>query len=207
MRIPKTVAAGFLGVGFGWVSFVLLFVEPGMGFTEPADFFDAEKVAAGYSTVAWSVSSVVYLLFLPALWIVAKSVDRPVVEWSGLVSGLLFLVVGAIDRVGIQLPTLLPTGEAVVAAVAATLPVRFALLKSAVVTLGVFAWGTTRLSPSSGAGDKVWRGFGWLTLLLSIAFLFIFVPVPIVFFVWGLTLAVRMSRASSRPPEGATERG
>lgn len=94
-----------------------------------------------------------------------------------------------------------------VAAVAATLPVRFALLKSAVITLGVFTWGTTRLNPSSGAGDKVWRGFGWLTLLSSIAFLFVFVPVPIVFFVWGLTLAVRLSRASSMPPEGATERG
>lgn len=194
MRVSKAAAAGLLGAGFAWVSYVLLFIEPGMGFTDPADFFDPEKVAAGYTSLVWSVSSVVYMLFLPALWVIAKSSDAPLVRWSGITAGLLFLVVGAIDRVAIQLPTLLPTSDAVVSGVAAVLPVRFALLKSAVLTLGVSAWGTTRVGPSGGAGDKMWRGFGWLTLLLSIGFVLVFIPVPMVFFLWGTILTVRSLR-------------
>jgi hypothetical protein len=197
MRVWKAAAAGLLGAGFGWVSYVLLFVEPGMGFTETADFFDREKVAAGYTSLVWSVSSVVYMLFLPALWVLARSSDAPLVRWSGIAAGVLFLVVGAVDRVGIQLPTLLPTRDAVLSSVAAVLPVRFALLKSAVVTLGVFAWGTTREALSRGAGDKIWRGFGWLTLLLSVGFVFVFNPAPIAFFLWGTVLAVRSLRGSA----------
>lgn len=35
------------------------------------------------------------------------------------------------------------------------LPVRFALLKSGVVTLGVLAWGTTRASDAVGVGNRI----------------------------------------------------
>jgi len=196
MKVSRVVAAGVLAVGFGWVSFVMLLVEPGMGFTEPADFFDAEKVTAGYTSFVWSVSSVVYMLFLPALWVISRSSDDLHVRWSGMASGLLFMAVGAIDRVGVQLPGLLSTDDAVVSAVAATLPVRFALLKSAVVMLGVLAWGTTRVSLAGGAGSWMWRGLGWLVLLSSIGFLFVFIPVPVVFFVWGATLSLMSLRRS-----------
>jgi hypothetical protein len=196
MRALTVVAAGMLAVGFGWVSYVLLFVEPGMGFTEPADFFDAEKAAAGYTSLVWSVGSVVYMLFLPAAWVISRSSDNLYVRWSGIAAGLLFLVVGTIDRVGGQLSAMLSTDEAVIAAVAAMLPVRFALLKSGVVTLGVLAWGTTRVSFAGGVGNRIWRGFGWLTLLASMGFLFLFIPVPLVFFVWGVTLTFLLLRNS-----------
>jgi hypothetical protein len=76
------------------------------------------------------------------------------------------------------------------------LPVRFALLKSGVVTLGVLAWGTTRVSFAGGVGNRIWRGFGWLTLLASMGFLFLFIPVPLVFFVWGVTLTFLLLRNS-----------
>jgi hypothetical protein len=34
----------------------MLFVEPGMGFAGPADFFDPRKVAVGYTTSVWICS-------------------------------------------------------------------------------------------------------------------------------------------------------
>ena len=200
MRVPTVVAAGVLAVGFGWVSGVMLYVEPGMGFSSPVDFFDAGKVVAGYASFVWSVSSVIYMLFLPAAWVISMSSSNLYVRWSGAASGLLFFVVGAIDRVGVQLPGLLASDEIVVAAVAATLPVRFALLKSAVLALGVLAWGTTRPSFAGGVGNRAWRGLGWMMLLASIGFLFIFIPVPPAFFVWGITLTLLSMRTPFASP-------
>ena len=200
MRVPTVVAAAVLAVGFGWVSGVMLYVEPGMGFLSPVDFFDAGKVAAGYASFAWSVSSVIYMLFLPAAWVISTSSSNLYVRWSGAAAGLLFFVVGAIDRVGVQLPGLLASDEVVVAAVAATLPVRFALLKSAVLALGVLAWGTTRPSFVGGVGNRAWRGLGWMMLLASIGFLFAFIPVPLAFFVWGIMLTLLSMRTFFASP-------
>ena len=195
MRNVKVVAAGFLGVGFGWVSYVMLFVEPGMGFERPADFFDAQKVAAGYAAAVWFVSNMFYLMVPVAVMAIAYTGGDPLLQSFGLSSALLWLVVGAVDRVAIQLPSLLPTNEAVVAAIAVTLPIRFGILKAAVVALGFFAWKTTRVGTGVGAGARVWRGFGWVVLAASLGFLFAFLPVPVVFAVWGIALAMRDLRA------------
>lgn len=56
-RTSSALAAGYLGVGFAWVSFVAIVVEPDMGFTSFADFFDAQKVAVGYTSTVWLVSN------------------------------------------------------------------------------------------------------------------------------------------------------
>lgn len=201
------LAAGFLGVGFGWVSYVMLFVEPGMGFATPADFFDAEKVAAGYASPVWVVSSIVYLLFPIALAVIARSSDDRILRWAALASGLLFLVVGAIDQIGVQLPTLVSTSEEVVGAVAAVLPVRFALLRCAIVTLGVLAWRTTRQDGSQRVSRRIWRGFGWVVLGSSVAFMFVFIPVPLVFLSWGAVLAVFGNRMSPVPARETVVKG
>lgn len=199
MRTSKMLAAGFLAVGFAWVSYVATFVEPDMGFvTLPADFFDAEKVAEGYTSLVWLVSDVIYLAFPVAVMTLVYWADDRLLRWAGAGSSLLWLVIGAIDRIGIELPTLLPTNEAVIAAVAAMLPIRFALLKAAVVTLGVVAWRTTRPGVSPGAAARVWAGFGWLVLALTVAFVFVLVPVPIIFTIWGFALTLRYWAAS--PP-------
>jgi hypothetical protein len=195
MRNVIVFAAGFLGVGFAWVSYVTLFVEPGMGFEGPADFFDAQKVAAGYAAAVWFVSNVFYLMFPVAVMAIAYTEGDRLLQSFGISSAVLWLVVGAVDRVGIQLPALLSTNEAVVAAIAVTLPIRFGILKAAVVALGFFAWRTTRVKTGDGAGARVWRGFGWVVLVASLGFLFAFLPVPVVFAVWGIALAVRDLRA------------
>jgi hypothetical protein len=198
MKTNNVLAAGFLGLGFAWVSVVTLFVEPGMGFATPADFFDARKVVEGYTSSVWLVSSLVYLAFPVAVLTIVRASDDQLLRWAGAGSALLWLVVGAVDRVGVQLPTLLPTNGAVIAAVSATLPIRFALLKSAVVCLGVFAWRTTRHGTSERAAARLWAGFGWVVLALSVSFMFAFIPVPVIFAVWGLGLTVEYLRAPPR---------
>jgi hypothetical protein len=197
MRRTTVLAASFLGLGFAWVSCVMLFVEPRMGFESPADFLDPQKVAAGYTTSVWLVSSFVYLAFPIAVMAIAIPAKDQLLRWSGAGSALLWLTVGAIDRVGIQLPDLITSDEALLATVAATLPTRLAILKGAVIALGVLAWRTTRTGESGGPANRVWRGFGWVVLALSVAFMFAFIPVPVVFAIWGLTLAAQYSRTIS----------
>ena len=107
MRTSRLLAAGFLGVGFAWVSYVASFVEPDMGFvTLPADFFDARKVAEGYASSVWLVSNLIHLVFPVAIMAIVYSADDRLLTWVGAGSSLLWLVVGAVDRIGIELRTL-----------------------------------------------------------------------------------------------------
>lgn len=206
MKRTNVLAASFLGLGFAWVSYVMLLVEPGMGFEGPADFFDPQKVAVGYTTSVWLVSNFIYLAFPVAVMALVLRATDPLLQWSGIASALLWLTVGSIDRVGMQLPDLIASDEALVAAVAATLPIRFALLKGAVVTLGLFAWRTTRTGEAGGPAKRVWRGLGWVVLALSVGFMFVFIPVPIAFAVWGITLAAQHARAMPRGVVAETAR-
>lgn len=191
----NTLAAAYLGVGFAWVSFVAIVVEPDMGFTTFADFFDGQKVAEGYTSNVWLVSNFLYLTFPIAVLVIVNSGNDRLLQWAGVSSALLWLLVGAVDRVGIQLHMLLPTNEAVITAVAATLPIRFALLKSAVLSLGVVAWRTTRGGTASGVGARLWAALGWIVLLLSLGLMFVFTPAPVAFSIWGFALAVSHFRA------------
>lgn len=108
-----------------------------------------------------------------------------------MVTAVLFLLLGAIDRVGIQLPSLVSGDEAVRTAVAAMLPIRAAVLKSTVVALGVFAWSTTRASGGRGIATGSWKALGWVVLATSVLFVFVFVPAPWAFAVWGIGLTIR----------------
>ena len=204
MRKTDFFAASFLGIGFACVSYVMLVVEPGMGFESPRDYFDPRKVAAGYASAAWLVTNVLYLAFPIAVMVIACSVNDRLLQWFGVGAALLGLVLASVDRVGIQLSALLPTNEAAVDAVAAMLPIRFAILKATVVALGLFAWRTTRSGTTRGAGPRVWRGFGWVVLVASVGFVFAFIPVPVVFSVWGVVLAIRYFSAAPRGPDHET---
>ncbi len=190
MKSATALAAADLAVGFGVVSFIMLGIEPGMGFLKPGDFFDPVKVTVGYASTPWLVSTLIYLTFPVALVVLARSSGRRGVSELGLAAAALGLILGCIDVVGIQLHSLLPKEEEVRAAVAALLPIRFAVLKATVVVLGLFAWGTTRTTAGHGLAVRAWRILGWFVLVVSVAFLFVFVPAPIAFCLWaaGLTL-------------------
>jgi hypothetical protein len=123
-----TLAAAYLALVWGVVCVIMIFIEPGMGFEVPQDFFDPIKVAAGYeSSFAWRFSNLLLIaLPLALVVLIAKSNDRFLV-WSGLFSALLVLIFGCLDAVGFQLRALLPTDEAVYSALASLLPIRFAI--------------------------------------------------------------------------------
>jgi hypothetical protein len=76
------------------------------------------------------------------------------------------------------------------AAVAAILPIRFAVLKTTVVMVRLFAWGTTRASEGHCIGVRTWRALGWIVVAVSVLFLFVFTPAPIAFFMWAVGLTV-----------------
>lgn len=194
MRSARALAAAYVAVVFGVVSYILLGVERGMGFVTPGDYFDPIKVTAGYASGAWRVSTALYLTLPPALFVLAKTSARQRVSEFGLASAGFGLFLGTLDLVGIQLASFLSNEAQLHAAVAALIPVRFAVLKTTVMMLGLFAWGTTNAAEANGVGGRSWRVLGWIVLALSVIFLFVFVPVPIAFFVWALVLTVNSAR-------------
>ena len=143
------------------MSYIMVFVEPGMGFTTPADYFDPDKVAAGYASTAWLVDNIIYLTMPFATWVLARGSDDPYLRWSGVAAGLLLFVVGSIDRVSIQLPSLLPDAEGAQAALVVLIPIRFAVLKTMVVAWGVLH-GERHGSNRDRARSRRFGG-GWVT--------------------------------------------
>jgi len=197
MAKSEVVAAGWLAVVFLWTSYVMLLVEPGMGFQTPADFLDPAKVAIGNASVYWLISNLLYLSVPVAVMTVVVSADDRLVQWSGLATSILWLVLGSMDRVGIQLPDLMVSDEAVLAAIAAMLPVRFAILKASAFSFGAFAWSVTRVDRRAGTGPRLWRALGWLILLSSVAFLFVFLPVPIAYALWAVAFTATGLRSGA----------
>lgn len=200
MRSASTWAAAFLAVAFGAVSYIMLFVEPGMGISTAADVLDPDKVAAGYTSMVWRVENLVYFAVPFAVATIALQSNDRIQASSGLAGALLFLVVASIDRVGIQLPSLLATEQDVVAATAAFLPIRFAVLKAAVLSFGVFAWSTTRRSSGAGPLNGAWMLLGWAVLAMCVLFLFVALPVPVALCLWGVGLTGQHLRGSSGEP-------
>jgi hypothetical protein len=186
----RVAAALYLALAFAVVSFIAVFVEPGMGFHTPADFLDPAKVFAGLDTFAWRLEGPLYLAFPIAFWVLARRSDDRYLVWSGVAAGVLFFLVGAIDRTMAQMPDFLSDAEAISAS-AAILPVRFAVLKATVAAVGVFAWRTTRESSDAGALATTWRVLGYLILVACVAFLYVFLPVPLVIMVWAMALTAR----------------
>lgn len=187
----RTLAAAFLAIGFAFVTYVAVSVEPGMGFTSFADFFDPAKVAAGYDSAVWRLENLLYLAFPLAFWLLAAASDDRFELWSGAAAGLLFVVVGAIDRVGLQLGTLIQDQDALHASITGLLPVRFAVLKCTVLAIGVFAWRTTRGGRQAGPLGKAWSALGFLMLLVGLGFFFAFFPAPAAILVWAVALTVK----------------
>lgn len=205
MKPIAPFAAGFLAVGYGIILYIAAVVEPQMGFTTiPADFLDPDKVAAGYTSAAWLNSNVLYFMMPVAIWLLAGSSDDTYLRWSGVAAGLLLFVVGSIDRVGIELPSLIPDTADRRAALGALLTVRFAVLRSHLVAVGVFAWRTTRSRWGSGVLAKLWPGLGYIVLAGCIGFLFVPIPVPILLLIWATTLTVHQVKVrSGAAPGGA----
>lgn len=197
MKSTAPWAAAFLALAFGFITYVAVAVEPGMGFTDvPADFLDPEKVMAGYTTAVWRVEGVLYLLIPVALILVARGSRTPVTYGSGVLAALLFFLVAVTDRVGAQIPVLYADTEAQRAVLAALLPVRLVFLKCAVVGIGFFAFRTTREKWGSGAGGMLWNALGYIVLIFSIAFLYAFVPAPLAFVVWAAALTAKWVRSA-----------
>ncbi len=188
------VAKVFLALGFLFVAIVMLFVEPGMGFAGPADFFDPVKVLRGAATVVWAVEDVIYLGFGIALVYLALRSDDRWLRAAGIAAGVLLVLVANLSRVLALLPGYIDDPVRLDAAASGLLPVRFAALRTGVLALGLFAWRTTRGPADGGREAGLWRGFGYLVLVGAAAFNFVFFPVPLLFTIWAVWYAIRPAR-------------
>lgn len=195
MKRGEVFAASFLAAGFAFVTFTFVVLEPRMGFTELADFFDPTKVFAAARTAAWIVEDVVYFGCGVALVHLGLSSDDRYARTSGIVAGVCLFVVGCMGRVIGGLPDLVADAGQRNAAVLGILSARLAVLRTTVFAAGVLAWRTSLQSVARGGVAIAWRGLGVLMLVGCTVFLFVFVPVPLLITAWAAWLAVRLARA------------
>lgn len=178
---------------------IMLVLEPAMGFTGVADYMDPDKIAANAGSTAWLLVDLLYLTTFVAIFgIVRDSKDRALL-WSGLAGGLMFFLVGTLDRVSVGLPGLVTEPDTRRMALTAILPVRLAVLKVAAMGMALFAWRTTRAVVARSLADRAWRGLGYLALAAGVLFIFTFFPAPVVFFLWAAVLTWRNARSLRRP--------
>ncbi len=194
MKKGHTAAACFLALGFGTITFILFFVEPGMGFSGPADFFDPAKVVKGSASLAWLVGDLVLLGFGAALGYLASSSNDRYLRASGLSAAVLFVFIGCLGRVLAGLPAFIGNAGHLEIAVLGLVPVRLAALRTAVLAFGFFAWRTTRDNEPGEPTPAAWRGLGYLVLAASAVFVFVFVPAPPLFAIWAAWFALRLAR-------------
>jgi hypothetical protein len=185
------LGAAYLAVGLGMVVYIMLILEPAMGFTAVADYMDPAKIAANAGSTPWLLVDLFYLSLFVAILAIARGSDDRVLVWAGVAGAFAFFLVGAIDRVVADLPGLVADEETRRIAITAMLPIRLAVLKTAAMGMALFAWRTTRVGEARGALDRVWRGLGHLVLATGVLFVFVFVPAPVVFFLWAAALTVR----------------
>ena len=198
MKQGTLVAASFLALGFVAISLILVAIEPGMGFTGPADYFDPSKVLIGSESLVWLLGDLIYLGFSVALAYLALGSDDRFLRASGLAAAVTFLLIASLGRTLAQLPILISDKGRLEAAVLGLAAVRFGTLKTMVVALGTFAWRTTR-EGAAGVGSAAWRGLGYLLLAASATFVFVFIPIPLLFTVWAVWFAVRQARGAQTP--------
>jgi len=178
--LTAMIAAAYLTVGLAMVVFVMLVLEPAMGFTSVGDYMDPVKVAAHAASTPWLLVDLFYLSLFVAILAIARSSEDRGLLWAGIAGGLGFFMVASIDRVAAQLPALVADAETRRVALTALLPLRLAVLKTAAMALALFAWRTTREEAGRGFLARAWRGMGYLVLATGILFVFVFVPAPVV---------------------------
>ena len=186
---PATIvlAAAWLGH-----TVILFFIEPGMGFRSPADYFDLSKVVPALDSLAWLSSNVLHVVTGFALLQFqlelrsARPEERQLAADIGLVAAPLFVIVGVCGFVGASLGELLRgDASALSTSLYALLVTRTCLLFGAITLLGMM------ILTFSARRDNA---AGWLRLLglavgaACILFVVLPAPIPLLLLIWSLAL-------------------
>ena len=190
MKKGQVVGALFLAIGFATVSAIMLFVEPGMGFSEPSDYFDPAKVVRALDSIPWLIGDLIYFGMGVVLACLASSSEDRYKRATGFTAAVLIVLVGCFGRVLSPLPDIVTDSEQLEAAVLGAMTARFAALRTMVLALGVFAWRTTTAGSDVAEVSRLGRILGYFVLVASTVFLFVFIPVPLLFTLWAVWLTI-----------------
>lgn len=200
-RIHLT-GASIIALSFLVHSFVLVVLEPAMGFHHFSDYTDLRKVMPALGSVAWAVSNVDHLVLGLGLALFTagtrfeESAALRVARVFGVAASCLFVVVGMSGIVGNKLTNLMDAGSAETA-ILGLIGFRMTLLYAAVACFGALI---LALSASPRIG-RIWiRVLGAAVGLLALLFPWVATPVPLLIFVWSvcyLILETRRTRLSN----------
>lgn len=187
--IALLIAAIWLGH-----SVILLFLEPGMGFHELADYFDLARVVPALGSIVWFVSNTLHvamgvaLLFFQSALRQAGNKRHLLAADAGIVTAPLFVVVGMSGFVGQHLVEILRTDRAALdASLYGLLAVRTYIMTGAIALYGLMVVAISLRADNVA----VWmRALGTVVGLAGIVFVLIPLPVPVLFLAWSVAFSV-----------------
>ena len=187
-RSDLFIGSLLLSIAFLVHSFVLLVLEPAMGFREFADFFDLEKVLPALGSTAWSIGNLMHLLAGFGLLFLAAGIQSANIQRSavtaafGFAAAPLFVVIGMSGFVGNQLVGVLTeTAQRDAALLGMIMGSRTMILYAA---MALFGGMIILLSFQSGLINRWLRIYGVLAGVAALIFAFFPTPIPLIFFLW-----------------------
>ncbi|MCB1120118.1 MAG: hypothetical protein KJT03_01105 [Verrucomicrobiae bacterium] len=193
MKALHVSAAVCLALSFAAISLILLVVEPRMGFTETADYFNPVKLQAASTSGVWLTGDILYLLMGLALAGLAWFYPNLYTRTSAILAGTGFILLACFGRSLAMLPANYYNPQVVPPAILGIVTVRFAVLKATVLITAFFAWRTTVPNRGEKIRGVPTRLFGYVILIAGITFVFVFLPLPILFTIWAIWLAFAKS--------------
>ena len=193
-----------LGVSFAIGATILITIEPEMGFSTMADYWNPELVVPALNSIPWLVSDVchmlngILLIILSSTFATAHGTLASLLRASGTVSGAFFVLVAMLDRVGARMPELIQDPETLSVLSIAFISTRMGALLAAVFTLGGFIVLMSAESLRERWYAAWFSYFGFVVGALAIVFFVLPSPIPIPLSLWAIALGVFLLRNAPR---------
>ncbi len=195
---PVFVGAALITSSMLISSVVLLVLEPNMGFTSFADFYDLQKVVPALSSWEWRIGNVAHLLdgfgllFLSSGIRTMKLQRSAIISSIGLAAAPLFIVIGMSGFVGDQLISLLADeSERNAALLGLIMGSRTMVLYAAVSLFGAMV---LAFSAENQFGPRWLRILGVPVGLCGLLFVFFPTPVPAILLIWSAAFLTTIFR-------------
>ena len=185
-------AAAGLAISYGVGSFVMLAVEPGMGFRSVADYFDPLLLVPALDSVAWLVSDVCHLVngcLIAVLGVTlagTASAAHRLTRITAAGAAILFILLAMLDRAAAGLPALVADNELRSTIALAFVSARMGVLFAAVCIAGAFTISVTAILRDAPVAHRV---TGYAVGAAAFGFWLVPTPIPVLLAVWSASVA------------------
>ena len=187
-----------LALDYLFHSYLLIILEPEMGFREIGDYFHSDLLIPSLSTIPWQISNVLHMaegMIIPIIGLAflhdSRLLSKSILNLISFFCGILFFIVGVSGFAGQNLIKWL-NPENLEMAMVGFATFRYTILLTAIVGMALFIFQVSLLGRSGKILPGWFTYIGHLLAIILVAFLFIIIPVPLILFLWSFIFSIIM---------------